>query len=474
MRSLTRRRVPIRWVAALLLVSPSAVRVRVRAAYPSVGSPMFAGSWVGTIGDPVRGWRIRVDAPDRSDADAASVDFLDVDGYGRVFTLTRDSTSFRLVRAQPTGNPIVFAGRVASDSAFGAWSGLNKTIPFVLHRTAVLPPPVVSDTIGFDHGTVHLAGTLVLPSGAGPFPAVVEIHGGGPDSRGKYESKAIFLARHGFATLIYDKRGVGGSTGDWQTATMEDLAGDALAGVAYLRRRSDIDRHRIGVEGFSQGGWIAPLAASLDARVAFVVVGSAAGINPMAQSLFQVGNEMRAAGEPDSIIALALTLRRRLYAAPRGPARRALSSELATYKTQPWFPRSSLPDSLADSVESRVRVFIHFEPLPTWRRVHVPVLAYWGEADIHLPAARSCELIRAALAHGGNRDFSSQVYPGADHGMSKPTSPETSVSSGLPRLYPSYDLIADWLVSRFGTPQTTPIPQRRALGAACTPQPSSS
>ncbi len=272
------------------------------------------GTWSGAVRDADGDWKLSVSFRSTTeDAAVADVDFPDVDGYARRFTVTSNGSKLHLERGQPNGRAITLDADVRADSMLGTFAGLGITAPFVLRRTAT-PPQVVVESTTFTNGSIQLAGSIYRPAAPGSHPAVVEIHGGGPDTRANYESKAIFLARHGITTLIYDKRGTGQSSGDWETASMEDLARDALAGVAMLRRLKYVNPKRVGVEGFSQGGWIAPLAASLDARIAFVVVGSASGINPMEQSIFQVQNEMRAAGDPDSIVALAVMLRQRLYA----------------------------------------------------------------------------------------------------------------------------------------------------------------
>lgn len=105
----------------------------------------------------------------------------------------------------------------------------------------------------FQNKGVTLAGTLTLPSGNGPHPAVVLIDRSGPYSRDNYRFYADVFARHGIATLIYDKRGVGASTGDWRRVQFKDLAEDALAGVGMLRMRTDIASRKIHLWGGSNG-----------------------------------------------------------------------------------------------------------------------------------------------------------------------------------------------------------------------------
>ena len=87
------------------------------------------------------------------------------------------------------------------------------------------------------------------------------MHGSGAQNRESILPFARFLIRHGIAVLGYDKRGVGGSTGNWNTASFDDLADDVVAAFAYLKARGDIDGRQIGLLGVSQGGWIMPLAA---------------------------------------------------------------------------------------------------------------------------------------------------------------------------------------------------------------------
>jgi dipeptidyl aminopeptidase/acylaminoacyl peptidase len=136
------------------------------------------------------------------------------------------------------------------------------------------------ETVTFQNGDVTLAGTLDLPAGEGPFPAIVTIHGSPPLTRNDWYSLYIshFFVQHGYAVLRYDKRGVGESTGDYPPVGTEngdvainDLADDALAGVEFLRTHDLIDPNMVGVMGFSQGGWIAPHAASKSPDVAFSV-----------------------------------------------------------------------------------------------------------------------------------------------------------------------------------------------------------
>ena len=127
-----------------------------------------------------------------------------------------------------------------------------------------------------------LAGTLRLPAGRGPFPAVVTLTGSGAHYRDgnrtpqhpyrPFRNIAESLAKCGVASLRLDDRGVGGSGGDADTATAEDTAADARAALRFLRARPDIDPRRIALIGHSYGGQIAPMVAADDPSVAAVVL----------------------------------------------------------------------------------------------------------------------------------------------------------------------------------------------------------
>src|SRR5207248_3726314 len=104
------------------------------------------------------------------------------------------------------------------------------------------------------------------------------VHASGAEDREYLLPFARFLIRHGIAVLGYDKRGVGGSTGDWNTASFDDLAGDVVAAFAYLKARTDIDGSQIGLLGWSQAGWVMPLAAVRASDIAFLISISGPGV----------------------------------------------------------------------------------------------------------------------------------------------------------------------------------------------------
>ena len=138
--------------------------------------------------------------------------------------------------------------------------------------------PARSVTGSFASGDVSLRYLLERPPGPGPFPAVVIGHGSGEVRKEAFQFLATELLTRGFVVLRYDKRGVGDSTGTYSTVGIAnsermfaDLSSDMAAGAEFLKTLPDLDASRVGLMGFSQAGWIIPLAAKRS-RPAFMVI----------------------------------------------------------------------------------------------------------------------------------------------------------------------------------------------------------
>src|SRR5437879_1713230 len=178
----------------------------------------------------------------------------------------------------------VFEGKANKDySQFeGTWKQSGASWPLTIKRVEKAtelkrpqepkkPYPYAEEEVSYENPRAgeKLAGTLTRPQGDGPFPAVLLIAGSGPHGRNEevlghkiFLVLADYLTRRGFVVLRSDKRGVGKSTGKYDEATSADFADDALAGVEYLKTRQEIDPHKIGLVGHSEGGLVAPLVAA--------------------------------------------------------------------------------------------------------------------------------------------------------------------------------------------------------------------
>ena len=171
-----------------------------------------------------------------------------------------------------------FKGQLRGDSLTGVFlEGTNEGL-FAYVRAKPAVATFEEREITFRNGDLTLAGTLLLPRGQGRVPAVVFLHGSGAEGRWASRNIAGQIAARGIASLILDKRGVGGSSGDWRVAGPDDLAADGVAAVARLLDEPRIDPKRIGIHGHSQGGTLAPMVAVRSPHVAFIIGSAAAGL----------------------------------------------------------------------------------------------------------------------------------------------------------------------------------------------------
>ena len=337
----------------------------------------------------------------------------------------------------------VFTGTMRGDEFAGEFSEAETVGRFAYTRMSAASAPLVESEITFHSGEIVLAGSLILPAGDGPHPAAVFLHGSGAEGRWASRFLATKFAEQGVAALIFDKRGVGDSTGDWRTATIDDLAHDAAAAVAFLRQTPQIDSNRVGIHGHSQGGTLAPMIAARSNAVAFIIASAAAGVPTDSTEIFSILNSVypNAATSADS--ANARTYVRELVdVAYHGRARDRLDSLVSRFRGERWFFAPPPPDA---SYWPFSMVFGEFEPLAWWRQVRVPVLLVYGAEDGRVPAAESAARIAATvLRNSPDADVTVRIFPDADHTFRLPPGP-----SGWPVTAPDYlPTLLNWLRAR--------------------------
>ena len=238
--------------------------------------------------------------------------------------------------------------------------------------------------ITFENKTdsIKLAGILMLPEGDGPFPVVVFIHGSGPSQRNSvwYVSVAKHLVNNGIAVVLPDKRGCEKSEGEWIGADFNHLASDVLSAVEYVKRQDIFNKSKIGILGMSQGGWIAPVAASQSDDIDFVVTMSGATVTTDEQLVYEEINNI----EPYTFRFIAK------FFAPL-TARRINKT-------------------------AHQKALVGFDPIPYWNQVSVPVFMAFGGEDTNVPVEKCIERLHANKLN----QFLVNVYPRGGHGISDP------------------------------------------------------
>ncbi|MBX7184920.1 MAG: alpha/beta fold hydrolase [Vicinamibacteria bacterium] len=243
----------------------------------------------------------------------------------------------------------------------------------------------------------RLAGTLSVPAtGSAPFPAAISLTGSGLHYRDgnrtpehpyrPFREIAGALASKGIAMLRLDDRGIGGSTGDGNAATGDDVAEDARIAIAWLRSRKEIDPARIAVIGHSFGGEIAPMVAADDPRVAALVLMGAPAVSFRETMRYQHAYDIsRDASIPAE---------RRAAVLEQRMARQERNVAASTEKWRPW---------------SQDR-----DPLPTARRVRCPVLILQGLTDRAVSPDEARTLDRV-MREAGNRKVTLKLFENLNH-----------------------------------------------------------
>lgn len=328
------------------------------------------------------------------------------------------------------------------------------------------------EKVSFHSGGATLAGTLLVPSIKGPHPAVVFVHGSGEQDRNGYVSLMRFVAdhfaRHGIAVLLYDKRGIGQSTGNWATENFDDLAQDALAGLQLLQGRSDISPKQVGMWGISQAGWIMAKATTRSKEIAFIICVSCAGsgMTTGEQVLYDFENQLRAAGftrhEIDEWVRACHLLYEHLRAG-QGSDRKELDELLLRLQQNPKLTRAlrrewflARPDPKIDWEKRDQWFFLYdpnFDPVPVWEQYEGSVLGIFGELDALTPVKQVVPSFAKALVNRKKTDFTIALFPKAHHILMEMET-ETINDDELPKLkryVPGYfDLMTDWLMKRVG------------------------
>jgi hypothetical protein len=274
--------------------------------------------------------------------------------------------------------------------------------------------------VRWSNGEVELAGVLLLPAGEGPHPAAVILHGSGTADRHQPWARTIasVLVGEGLAVLLPDKRGSGGSNGDWREADFEDLAFDALTGARLLRGLPEIDGARIGLVGLAQGGHVVSVAAAQDSSLAFVVDLSGGAVTMAETVAWEVERAWRREGAPEEGVALGLELLRVSDDVARGTGDWETYRGLRRRVEEGYGAEAvaSFPDSPDDPYWSWWGRIVDFDPMTWWWTVDVPVLFLFGSEDERQPTGASVERIEVVMVPEG-LDVTVRVFAGAGHAL---------------------------------------------------------
>lgn len=346
----------------------------------------------------------------------------------------------------------------------------NPTLPPT--AIPVVEVPFKNEDVKFRSGNIPLSGTLSLPEISGPHPAVIFISGSGRQTRdgdpwmNGFRILAEDLARQGIAVLRYDDRGAGRSGGGSSTDTMETFAEDAYAAVQYLKARPDIDPHRIGLLGHSEGGLIAPMVAVRTTDVAFIVM-LAGPVLPGTDTLLdqmriRIRDNAHSEAEYNTHVALWEELLQMAASGQELDAVRPMMEKVYRETIQ-GLPESERPPAgeiekvVQEIVEGDIRFldnpemrfFLAHDPASTLQEVNIPVLALYGELDKQVFPESHSAAARKVLETGASPDFTILVIPQANHLFQSAITGKVDEYTSLKKEFvPGFlDIISGWILT---------------------------
>lgn len=410
----------------------------------SINAQEITGNWTGNLN--VMGTKLRIGFT-IAKKDSVYISKMDSPDQGAL-GLPTSRTSFMndTLRIDAGGMGIKYTAIFMNDSLVGTFAQSGLTVPLTLKRAdrdslnrpqhPTAPFPYKSEEVKFSNkeAEIVLSGTLTLPDTAGPHPAVILIAGSGHNDRDEtifghkpFLVIADYLTRNGFAVLRYDKRGVGQSGGRYETATTRHFADDAKVALEFLRTRNEIDKSNIGVVGHSEGGIIAPILASEDKNIKFIVLLAGMGVKGI--DLLMAQNEISLKSqnmEPENMERILNMTRDTFESLLQWEGTEANRVALNDRVSQMW---DQLPILAKMKQKKEVfvrnqfnamstpwtRYFLAIDPTTYLKKVKCPVLAINGDKDIQVSAEKDLTAIKHALEQGGNFRVQTKVYPGLNH-----------------------------------------------------------
>ena len=312
-------------------------------------------------------------------------------------------------------------------------------IPVVALAIGMTGPAACADATGakfsfeehrveFHNRAVKLAGSLLLPKSEVPVPVVVFVHGAGPQTREPYREAGEYFASRGIAALIYDKRGTGQSGGAYEShPPYENLVNDALAAVAFLKQRREIEKSEIGIWGLSQGAYISAAAASRSENIKFIIVVGADVAD--GQMFYYRDNLFR---------------------------RYELSDTLRDVDEKAYLVLQDMNQTFQDGVRLSSFAPRSYSPpdqyvYPAWSHVNQPVLAMWGQLDQNVPVGESVAGLKNSLAQAHNKKWTIIILPRTNHSLKiSETGALHSKSHGYPPV--ALQTMTDWAWSAIDHP----------------------
>ena len=268
-----------------------------------------------------------------------------------------------------------------------------------------------------------LAGTLTIPEGEGPFPAMVLVSGSGQQNRDEelmnhrpFWVIADYCARHGIAVLRYDDRGIGGSKGEVENATTMDFSYDAEAAFDYLRNRKEINASKVGILGHSEGGVINFMVAARRPEVAFLVSLAGPSVNGIEVLKEQQKAILRASGMTEEAVQFNCNTNAQMFDIIEASSSREEADSLLRQLVKGWGYNEELTEQTVRQMASPwMYYFLRYDPTEAIIKTNCPALLLNGSKDLQVIASQNLTGYEKIIAEYGKTNLTLRELPDLNH-----------------------------------------------------------
>ncbi len=351
----------------------------------------------------------------------------------------------------------------------GRIKGENRSVKRPQEPQGVLPYQVKEVSFVNKIDQIKLKGTLTIPQGKGPFPAVVLVSGSGPQNRNSavfdhqpFLVLSDFLTRHGIAVLRYDDRGTGESEGVFKIATSIDFANDANAAFNFLSQQNGIDKNKVGIAGHSEGGMIAPMVATQNKKVSFVVMiaGPALPIDSLMYEQIRLTMEASHTSEKD--IQNQLIFNHQLFnylkamptydkadAGLDSFIKQVVIGQMGNDTNGLFVTVAAQAKQLHSVVTPWFHYFINYQPKSNLSYLKMPVLGLYGGKDLQVRALSNASVLQTILEKSKNKVFKVYTFPNLNHLMQTATTGSIEEYNEITETFneAAMQMIADWILT---------------------------
>ncbi len=443
----------------------------------------ITGQWHGILEIPGSPLRLVLNIEKSDTGYTSTLDSPDQDAKG----IPVDTTTFVDGKLEIAANALglTYTAEWIEHKLNGTFAQGGLVLPLEMARQAIDKPkrnrpqepkepfPYYSEAISFKNpeADIELRGTLTLPDETGRHPVVVLISGSGPQDRNEelaghkpFLVISDHLTRNNIGVLRFDDRGVGESTGDFTTAISPDFASDVQSAVSYLKTRKEIDMDNIGLIGHSEGAVIAPMVASKNGDIRFIVLMAGTGI-PGSEILAMQGKLIgKAAGQSDTVVERSAMIRQRMIdMAIASQDVATLRTDMTSYlKEESQKPESKFLVPEGADVNQLIKgqvdfmatpwmvYFLRHDPATVLENVTCPVLAINGENDLQVPAEINLSAIGDALKKAGNEKVTLKELPGLNHLFQESKTGSPSEYGSIEQTFSplALEVISEWILEQ--------------------------